>query len=147
MLYFAYGSNMDVDRMTARCGSAKPLGPATIPDARLVQRRFADIDFVAGDTVHGVLWTIEMHDLPALDAYEGFPTLYTRLIVAVDLHAGKHSTTVPAMVYEMTPAAKIAREGIPYTPEYWGICHAGAVRNNVTESPFFRSWKRNAHSA
>ncbi|HEY6798412.1 MAG TPA: gamma-glutamylcyclotransferase family protein, partial [Kineosporiaceae bacterium] len=37
--YFAYGSNMDQAQMTQRCPSARLLGPATLPDHRLVFNR------------------------------------------------------------------------------------------------------------
>ena len=138
MLYFAYGSNMNAERMIGRCGSAEPLGPAELVGYRLVERRFADIDADEDDSVYGLLWSMEMHDLPALDAYEGYPRLYTRHVVPVDLHARRKHVTVPAVVYEMTGPAKTARDGLRYEDFYWAICSAGARAHSIKESPFWR---------
>ena len=146
MLYFAYGSNMNAERMIGRCGSAKPLGPAELVGCRLVERRFADIDADGNESVHGLLWSMEMHDLPALDAYEGYPRLYTRHVVPVDLHAHRKHVTVPAVVYEMTGPAKTARDGLRYEDFYWAICSDGAKQNGVKLSPFWQPRKTRAHT-
>lgn len=143
MLYFSYGSNMNTCRMTARCPTAEPLGPAILFGFRLVEHLYADIEPHAGAQVHGVLWRMNESDLAALDRYEGYPRLYDRFVTAVDLVTVLPSgqmATVPAVVYIMTAATKQMRGLGSYTPEYWGICHEGARQHAVTLSPFWRPY-------
>jgi gamma-glutamylcyclotransferase (GGCT)/AIG2-like uncharacterized protein YtfP len=79
VLYFAYGSNMDTTGMRARCPGAQALGPARLPDHRLmfVSDRPAGSSAVptvtpaSGEEVWGVLWDITEADERALDEYEG----------------------------------------------------------------------------
>ena len=72
-LYFAYGANMDVEAMAKRCPRSEPLGLARLMRHRLAVMRegwlTATRDAVAN--VDGVLWTIALADMPALDRYEG----------------------------------------------------------------------------
>jgi gamma-glutamylcyclotransferase (GGCT)/AIG2-like uncharacterized protein YtfP len=71
-LYFAYGSNMDVEQMRFRCPAAKPVKPYALAGYRLVFRRVADIIPDPDRSVHGVLWSITPDCELALDRYEGF---------------------------------------------------------------------------
>ena len=71
-LYFAYGSNMQIDAMAARCPRSTPLG-----NARLARHRFAltsqGFATVARDPradVWGMLWALAFADVSALDRYE-----------------------------------------------------------------------------
>ena len=72
-LYFAYGSNMDVEQMARRCPRSRPLGPARLMRHRLAVMRegwlTATRDPVAA--VEGVLWEAALSDMRALDRYEG----------------------------------------------------------------------------
>jgi hypothetical protein len=72
-LYFAYGSNMDVEAMARRCPRSRPLGVARLMRHRLAVMRegwlTATRDPVA--TVEGVLWEVALADMRALDRYEG----------------------------------------------------------------------------
>lgn len=85
-LYFAYGSNMDVAAMAARCPKSTPIGRA-----RLMRHRFALIAegyaTVVADpraVVHGVLWDLALSDVRALDAFESCSTgLYRKIIQPV----------------------------------------------------------------
>ena len=94
-LYFAYGSNMSLRRLTAanRAPSARPLGPACISGHRLTFDKLgadgsakADCERTADltDKVHGGLFEIEATDLPALDHAEG----------ATGAHSGYRRTAV-----------------------------------------------------
>lgn len=78
-LYFAYGSNLDVDRMSIRCPLARPVRPYTLRDWRLVFRGVADIIPDKGHQVRGGLYRITADDEAALDRYEGYPSLYTKV--------------------------------------------------------------------
>jgi Gamma-glutamyl cyclotransferase, AIG2-like len=71
-LYFAYGSNMSVVDMRARCFGATALGAATLPHWRFVINPdgYGSVEPRANGVVHGVLWRVTPRDLAALNAYE-----------------------------------------------------------------------------
>ena len=87
-LYFAYGSNMNPARMAKRCPGAIALGGAVLLNHRLTERLYADIDFVSGATVEGVLYLISEANLARLDACEGYPKVYRRLWLEVEFDGG-----------------------------------------------------------
>jgi hypothetical protein len=71
-LYFAYGSNMNVEAMRLRCPKSRALGLA-----RLVRHRFfimssghASVKRDPRADVHGVLYDLALSDIPGLDRYE-----------------------------------------------------------------------------
>lgn len=81
-LYFAYGSNMDVDAMRARCPRSKPLCAGRLPRHRflIMQGGYGSIARDPRRTVHGVLWDLALADVRALDAYEDVAGgLYTKV--------------------------------------------------------------------
>ena len=85
-LYFAYGSNMDVDAMARRCPRSKALGLARLERHRLAAMREGWLTVVRdpSSAVHGVLWSLALSDVGALDRYEGLlEGLYAKLIQAV----------------------------------------------------------------
>jgi hypothetical protein len=121
-LYFAYGSNMNVIAMTARCPASKPLGVA-----RLMRHRF----FVSTDgyasvlrdprrNVYGLLWDLSLGDVPALDRYESLSTgLYTKVSQPVVSDKGPRR----AIVY----IGRSFRAGPPrpgYMEEVYDAAHA-----------------------
>jgi gamma-glutamylcyclotransferase len=89
VLYFAYGSNLDVDQMLMRCPTARPLVRARLRDHRLefthLSRRWgggaADILPHPGESVWGALYVLDPADLAKLDRFEGG---YERLEVRVE---------------------------------------------------------------
>lgn len=107
-LYFAYGSNMDLAAMAARCPRTRPLG-----NARLARHRFlinedgyATVVRDPRSDVHGVLFDLAFADVPALDRYEGLGQgLYSKIIQPVLAPSGARK----AMVY-------IGRSSRPGTP-------------------------------
>ncbi len=78
-LYFAYGSNLDVEQMAGRCPGARMRHPYTLKDWRLVFRGVADVIPAEGHEVRGGLYTITAEDEAGLDRYEGYPSLYTKV--------------------------------------------------------------------
>lgn len=87
--YFAYGSNLLVERLAARCPSAEVIGSVSVAGWRLAfQSKSFDgsgkATLVVGtpsDVVHGRLYEIDLADRPALDAAEGAdrdPPIYLR---------------------------------------------------------------------
>lgn len=87
MLYFSYGSNLNVAQMKKRCPAATKLCPASLGGAELgFLGGVATIFPEQGSSVLGVeggLWLITPECLEALDKYEGYPRLYDRGIVEV----------------------------------------------------------------
>jgi len=71
MLYFAYGSNLNLEQMEFRCPMAVPKKAIALAGYRLVFRRYADIEPFTGEIVHGGLWDITEDCEEALDRYEG----------------------------------------------------------------------------
>jgi hypothetical protein len=70
--YFAYGSNLNIDQMTARCRGARPITAVELTGWRLVFRGVADIVESPGDVVNGAIYKITRTDELALDRYEGY---------------------------------------------------------------------------
>ena len=72
-LYFAYGSNMAAQQMSARCPGARALGPARLDGWRFyVNRRgTASIKPAMNHAVFGVVWRIGPDHKTTLDHYEG----------------------------------------------------------------------------
>ena len=54
--YFAYGSNLMPDRLLQRCPTAVPYAPAILPNYRLTERLYADVDFTPRAKVHGFVY-------------------------------------------------------------------------------------------
>lgn len=70
-LYWAYGSNLNITQMKARCPAAEPVAPLTLPRAILRFRGVADVAFHEAAKCHGGLWRITPTCEAALDIYEG----------------------------------------------------------------------------
>ncbi len=91
ILYFAYGSNLWTARMQERVPTARAVGPARLPDHRLVCSKpgrdgsgKANIEPAPEQVVWGVLYRMETRELPRLDGFEGG---YERVVLeVVDVH-------------------------------------------------------------
>jgi gamma-glutamylcyclotransferase (GGCT)/AIG2-like uncharacterized protein YtfP len=84
-LYFAYGSNLNIEQMGFRCGDAEPVRTLALRDWRLVFRGVADIEPSKGDTVQGALWRVSAADEAALDIYEGIEHgLYRKVLFTLN---------------------------------------------------------------
>ena len=131
--YFAYGSNMNPDRIRERIPGARLVGKATIKGWKLAERLYADIERSKGSRVEGVLYLVNETERFRLDSYEGYPHIYGGVQVDAWLDA-KHK--VYAFTYAMTEATKKEREGKEYPRGYRLICSAGAhwhgVKNEFT---------------
>ena len=108
-LYFAYGSNINLDQMAQRCPDAQVVGPVTLENYELLfhgNLRGAGVATIApreGSTVHGLLWNITPECERSLDYYEGYPHLYGKEPVTVHGHDGQEHTV---MAYVMTELCK-----------------------------------------
>ena len=89
LLYFAYGSNMNLNQMAFRCPDAEVVDTVRLEGYRLAFRTNGGGNGVAtilpepDSFVDGVLWRISERDEQHLDHYEGFPFLYGKEPVTV----------------------------------------------------------------
>ena len=116
-LYFAYGSNLNPERMRRRIPEARIVGRATLKGWRLVERLYADIEKSRGGSVDGVLYLVTPTELHRLDAYEGYPNIYDCILVSVHAELMGNRTKryrVPAFTYAMTENTRKERDGKPY---------------------------------
>ncbi len=133
--YFAYGSNMNPDRIRERIPQARAVGAAEIRGWRLRERLYADIERAKGGRVYGVLYVVTQSELYRLDAYEGYPRVYA--CCGVDAYLDP-THKVRAFTYAMTPETKAEREGRNYPESYRLICSAGANWHRVKNA----YWRR-----
>ena len=96
--YFAYGSNLDIDRFRKRIGTWQENKRATLKDYRLSfdSRGKADILERRGERVWGAVYEVSEAQLGILDDFEGVHSgVYKRVRVNVECD-GK---TEPAIAY------------------------------------------------
>ena len=128
-LYFAYGSNLNPERIRQRIPDARPVGRATLKGWRLVERLYADIERHPLGRVEGVLYLVTTTELHRLDLYEGYPNIYNcvKVVVHAELMGNRMTRyRVPAFTYAMTPKTRKEREGKPYPDDYRIVCATGA---------------------
>ena len=114
-LYIAYGSNLNLAQMANRCPTARVLGRSALVGWRLLFRgahaaAVATVEPCTGSKVPVLVWEITPADEAALDRYEGFPYLYRKERVKVNLD-GK---TVVAMAYIMNDGRPLAQPSCYY---------------------------------
>ena len=123
-LYFAYGSNINLDQMAYRCPAAQMVGPVLLENYELLFRGNANGNGVAtikpkeGQQVYGLLWRITPDCERSLDIYEGYPRLYEKESVAVRDSAGRQLTV---MAYVMTDGDRWRSPALPSEYYYQGI--------------------------
>lgn len=86
--YFAYGSNLNIERLKNRKVSFHSALPGVLNDYKLVfnkiasknhkLERYANIIEAKNSIVEGVLYQITIDSLKELDKHEGFPNHYNR---------------------------------------------------------------------
>ena len=82
MLYFAYGSNLNLFQMKRRCKDSVFLKKYKLKGYKLNFRskyRAADIEKSKNSLVPGALFEISKSDEKKLDVYEDYPILYKKL--------------------------------------------------------------------
>ena len=82
MLYFAYGSNLNLFQMKRRCKDSVFIKKYELKGYRLNFRskyRAADIERSKNSLVPGALFEISKSDEKKLDVYEDYPILYKKL--------------------------------------------------------------------
>jgi len=90
--YFAYGSNMDMSRLSNRGVNPETRDKGTLKNWKLKFNKkasagdwsFANIEQSEGDIVEGLVFTIKESDLKLLDKFEGAPRHYRREILEIE---------------------------------------------------------------
>jgi gamma-glutamylcyclotransferase (GGCT)/AIG2-like uncharacterized protein YtfP len=77
-MYFAYGANMHPGQMKRRCPGARADGAFILRDWELKFYSHATVESCPGAQAAGVLWEITESCENRLDAFEGFPSYYTK---------------------------------------------------------------------
>lgn len=136
-LYFAYGSNINLDQMAYRCPDAEVVGPVTLENHELLFRRggFATIAPKEGETVTGLLWSITPECEQSLDRYEGYPRFYDKRPVTVRDSQGQE---LSVMAYIMDE--RFREPMLPACSYYHGILE-GYRQNGMPTEPLKRAWE------
>ncbi len=120
-IYIAYGSNIDVRQMTARCPEAELLGTGFLEGWRLMFKgsktgAYATIEKENGLIVPVLIWRISEKDEARLDRYEGFPRFYyKRTVQVVKTDAdGIRCGVTRGMAYIMHEERKLGTPSVPY---------------------------------
>lgn len=102
--YIAYGSNLHIGQMSRRCPTAVVYGKSELKDYKLSFKRhggggcYLTVEPSEGDTVPVVIWEIQATDEAFLDRYEGYPVLYYKEMMDVNVDGN----IVSAMIYIMS---------------------------------------------
>ena len=120
-LYFAYGANMHPGHMAWRCPNALAHGAFILRDWELKLYSHATVEHRPGMSVGGVLWEVTPDCELSLDAFEGYPSYYTKRTWIQD--------GIQFFFYEMTdPKSGRPSQGyvqdIMESYEFWGIAEA-----------------------
>lgn len=127
MYYIAYGSNINRERMIARCPNAQFVGRGTVHGWKLSFN--LHVDLIPGDGADFapvVVWELPDKDLFRLDGYEGYPKSYVRQAVEAVLDSGK---VISGIVYVMAP---VRRGGhVPPQESYLRVIVEGCRENDL----------------
>ena len=151
MKYISYGSNMSVEQMAFRCPGAKIVGTGVIEGWQLLfrGRPYSAVATVEkgrwNEKVPVLVWEINRTHEKALDIYEGFPTLYTKVNIPVQLDSGEYIES--AMAYVIDPTLEF---GAPSTYYFSVIRNAylefgfnmKALKKAVEKSVKNSEWRR-----
>ena len=138
-LYFAYGSNINLEQMEHRCPDAQVVGPVTLENCELQFRGhgFATVAPKEGCVVHGLMWKLPPVSEQTLDRYEGYPRHYTKEQVPVRTADG---ASVPVMVYIM--AEPMCRQPALPPPHYYRAIQQGFEANGLPVESLEEAWNR-----
>lgn len=139
-LYIAYGSNLNLAQMTARCPSAKVYATGVLNNWMLVYRgsktnSHATIERKKGSTVPVLVWHLTPQDEYRLDIYEGYPGYYFKKYIMVDINGKKKK----AMVYIMDTRQFPGRPSESYVE----TIRQGYIDNNLDIEIFEKSLEIN----
>jgi gamma-glutamylcyclotransferase (GGCT)/AIG2-like uncharacterized protein YtfP len=114
-----YGALTDPVTMLERCPSAVYKGVGTLDDHELYIDRCSSVRPATGVRTVGVVWQITDKDMTTLDKYEGYPYLYERK----EVHVNIDNQSVKVWVYYYAIDFKDAGE--PASKTYYNTCKQG----------------------
>jgi len=88
-LYIGYGSNLNIPQMMARCATAERVHAVNLLNYKLVFTDVLTVEPCEGVKVPCGLWRVGPEDIDALDIYEGFPNLYTKVYATIDIEGAE----------------------------------------------------------
>lgn len=140
-LYIAYGSNLNLAQMAARCPSARIYAKGVLNNWELVYRgakrnSHATIERRPGSNVPVLVWKIHPIDEYRLDIYEGYPRYYFKKNIMVDIEGRKKK----AMVYIMDKRQLPGRPASSYVE----TIRQGYIDNNMDILIFEKSLEVNS---
>lgn len=109
-LYFAYGSNLSLEQMAARCPESRYIGLARLHDFRwqINQRGVANVVPKRGSVVEGLCYLLSRGDEARLDKNEGVPIAYVKQHEEVELFTAS-GTIVGRQVKEIIDHDLVSR--------------------------------------
>ena len=131
-IYFAYGSNLDPERLRINCPSAQFLSAGKLSDFTLNFTKTSEIRWKGGvadiietpnASMWGAIWQINISESDALDRQEGVyanPQGYHRLDVTVESTDGR---SIECRTYQVTVREAL---NIPPSPAYKDTLVRGA---------------------
>ena len=139
-LYFAYGANISMRQMKQRCPQAKPMFKATLYNARMEFRKFADVvcEKKKRSFVKGVVYEVTKDDIKALDIYEGYQKFYKKVKCIVE---GPCNKFYEAFMYKMQPGV---RELELPPKSYMDIISEGYYEWNMPTTSLSKAWEYTA---
>jgi len=129
-MYFAYGSNLNLEQMAKRCPGAVPIGSATLKGYKLIFNYYASIENTNDNrrVVRGGLWYINKIHEAKLDRYEGVNKgLYYKKQIIIEFKGYE----VSALTYIMGNRSNL--EGENPTLTYLDVCIKGYKDFNLPE--------------
>ncbi len=140
-LYIAYGSNLNLAQMAARCPSAKIYAKGILNNWELLYRgteknSHATIKRKVGSIVPVLVWEIQPKDEYRLDIYEGYPRYYFKKNIMVNIGEKKKKAMVYIMDEKQLPGRPSAR--------YIETIRQGYIDNEMDLSIFEKSLEVNS---
>ena len=106
-LYLAYGSNINLEQMAFRCPDSKVVTTGMISDYELQFKRVATIEPKEGSEVPVLIWELGGQDELSLDRFEGFPHLYRKEDIEVEINGETQKCMAYVMnIGEISPPSK-----------------------------------------
>lgn len=135
LLYFAYGSNMLLERIERRVGLVQKISNYTLQNHILLFNSgfsrlcaYANVQPLQGQSVQGVLYELNERQISILDMHEGYPRNYEKFY-KIDTINGNQEIIfgywTVSEIYKVTG-------GRP-SLEYLNIVAAGALENGLNE--------------
>ena len=106
---------------------AKYIGVARLFNYKWEMLAYANVSPHGTESALGVVWEVTDDILHDLDSREGYPYMYTRIPVSVNLFEGNAT----AWVYTMTPEYRTRLSKIPPVANYLAIVREGFAENNI----------------